>query len=62
MGPGQSQTPTSPLAMKYRHKLSNDQFNICYLNGDEIAYKNEYQNNFEEGLYVSAVSLKATGE
>ena len=48
--------------MKYRHMLTPEQFNICYLNGDEVAFQNAYHNNFRDGLYVSAVSLKVSGE
>ena len=41
--------------------MTENQYNICYLGGDDSAFNNEYYNNFEEGLYVSAVSLKAIG-
>ena len=62
MGASQCQSPSSPLASQNQHKLSPAEYNICYLNGDEVAFNNEYFDNFSEGLYVSRVSLKTTGE
>ena len=46
----------SEFADKYRPKLSDAQFNICFCGGDEQPNKNEFYKHFEEGLYKSVCS------
>ena len=62
MGATVAREPSTPLAKRYKHLLTEEEYRVCYQGVDEPAHINEHCKNFEEGIYVSTCSLKGTGE
>ena len=57
-GVGQAKVKLSKPASEWKKTLTPNQYEIMVERGTETPYKNEYWNNHEKGVYVSA----ATGE
>jgi peptide-methionine (R)-S-oxide reductase len=38
-----------------KNKLSEEQYNVCFLKGTEPPFSGKYTNNFEEGMYYCVV-------
>ena len=43
---------TSQKASQYKKKLSQEQYNVCFLKGTEPAFSGKYYANHEPGMYL----------